>query len=321
MSPSLFARIRADAARVCRDARFVTIDQEAIPAYAAHCDVAALTAPAHDPASHYLGHGADTALFFLILDAVNFGSGYFPHLRKLPGRSGYFTTATRLTERFVDEGPPDATALAAMTPEAAARLFRQDAADPVVMELMALFARALGDLGELLEREYGGSALGLIEAANGSAEALCLELSRMELFRDEQPYPSGPAAFYKRAQLTAADLAVAFGGQGPGRFHDLDALTVFADNLVPHVLRLDGILKLEPGLAARIEAGETLAKDSLQEVEMRAATVHAVELLATELRRRGARATPLQLDFLLWNKGQRPAYKAVPRPRCRTWFY
>ncbi|QLA16956.1 queuosine salvage family protein [Desulfolutivibrio sulfoxidireducens] len=321
MSVSLFARIRADAARVCRDARFVTIDHEAIPAYAARCDVAALAAPAHDPASHYLGHGVDTAHFFLVLDAVNFGSGYFPHLRKLPGKSGYFTIATRLAAHFAGEGPLGADALAVMTPGDAARLFRQDADDPVVMELMGLFARALRDLGELLRRDYGGSALALIEAAGGSAEALCRDLARMELFRDEQPYATGPAAFYKRAQLTAADLAVAFGGKGPGRFRDLEYLTVFADNLVPHVLRLDGILKLEAGLEARIAAGEPLEKDSPQEVEMRAATVRVVELLAAELGRRGVRATPLRLDFLLWNKGQRPAYKAIPRPRCRTWFY
>ncbi len=41
----------------------------------------------------------------------------------------------------------------------------------------------------------------------------------------------------------AADLAAAFRGQGPGRFRDLDRLTLFADNLVPHVLRREGVLR------------------------------------------------------------------------------
>ncbi|UJX41891.1 queuosine salvage family protein [Desulfovibrio sp. JY] len=321
MSNSLFRRIRDETARVCRTARFVTINDDAIPAYAAGLDLAALAAPRHDPKSHYLGHGADTALFFLILDAVNFGSGYFPHLCKVPGRSGYFTVATRLTERFAAKGPLHADALLAMTPHAAAELFQQDATDPVVMELMGLFARALHDLGRLLDQEYGGSAPRLIEAASGSAERLCRILAQMELFRDEQPYMGHATAFYKRAQLTAADLAVAFDGQGPGRFDDLGELTVFADNLVPHVLRLDGILRFEAGFTARIAAGELLEKDSPQEVEMRAATVQAVERMAAVLRERGQKASPLQLDFLLWNKGQRPASKAVPRPRCRTWYY
>ncbi len=36
--------------------------------------------------------------------------------------------------------------------------------------------------------------------------------------------------FYKRAQITASDLVHA----GLARFTDIDALTIFADNLVPH---------------------------------------------------------------------------------------
>ena len=51
--------------------------------------------------------------------------------------------------------------------------------------------------------------------------------------------------FYKRAQLTAADLSLAFDGKGLGSFEDLDQLTIFADNLVPHVLRVDKVLLYE----------------------------------------------------------------------------
>ena len=44
--------------------------------------------------------------------------------------------------------------------------------------------------------------------------------------------------FYKRAQIAANDLHLA----GVVDFADIDRLTIFADNLVPHVLRLDGVL-------------------------------------------------------------------------------
>ena len=43
-----------------------------------------------------------------------------------------------------------------------------------------------------------------------------------------------------------SDLALA----GIVRFRDLDRLTIFADNLVPHVLRCDGVLVYDPRLAA-----------------------------------------------------------------------
>ena len=54
---------------------------------------------------------------------------------------------------------------------------------------------------------------------------------------------------------------------------------MFADNLVPHVLRLDGVLWFDPELVARIERGELIEHGSPEEVEIRACAVHAVELL------------------------------------------
>jgi hypothetical protein len=123
--------------------------------------------------------------------------------------------------------------------------------------------------------------------------------------------------FLKRAQLTAADLALATGH----RFDDLDRLTLFADNLVPHVLRLDGVLAYDPELVARIEAGDLLAAGSVEEVEIRAGAVTAVERVVAALHDLGRPATAMAVDHLLWRRGQGPSYKAVPRHRCRTTSY
>lgn len=72
----------------------------------------------------------------------------------------------------------------------------------------------------------------------------------------------------KRAQLTAADLALALGRSPLGRFDDLDRLAVFADNLVPHVLRVEGVLVYDPELLERISAGELLQPGEEAEVEI-----------------------------------------------------
>jgi hypothetical protein len=117
--------------------------------------------------------------------------------------------------------------------------------------------------------------------------------------------------FYKRAQIVPSDLALA----GVARFGDLDRLTIFADNLVPHVLRLDGVLRYDPRLAAHIDA-ERLLRPGPQEREIRAAAVHAATLLAPRLG-----ISEQELDHLLWNRGGAPEYKAVPRHRCRTVWY
>ena len=106
-------------------------------------------------------------------------------------------------------------------------------------------------------------------------------------------------------------------GQGWGTFRDLGQLTIFADNLVPHVLRVDGLLSYDAGLAARIDAGKLIAAGTPEEVEIRAVALHAVEQLSALLPGASAR----DLDVYLWNRGQGAAYKAVPRHRTRTVFY
>src|SRR4051812_30571508 len=62
--------------------------------------------PALDPRAHFLeGRREDVATYLLTLDAINFGSGWFPTLRKRRGHSGYYTIAAALTERFRAHGP------------------------------------------------------------------------------------------------------------------------------------------------------------------------------------------------------------------------
>jgi hypothetical protein len=186
---------------------------------------------------------------------------------------------------------------------------------------MELFAQALRELGRFLEERHRGRFEGVVETAAGSCAALVQELARMPLYRDVSRYAELEVPFYKRAQLTSADLASAFGGEGPGRFEDLADLTLFADNLVPHVLRREGVLVYLPELAARIDRGEPIEAGSPEEVELRAAAVHAVEGFVAETRALGKPLTAQQLDYRLWTRGQRPEYKAHPRHRTRTSFY
>jgi hypothetical protein len=319
---SLLDRIREASAEVCRRARFVHLDRDFIAEYAALLPVAETTAPVLDPARHFLEGEEGTLAYFVTLDAINFGSGYFPQLRKRPGMSGYFTVATSLGDHFRAQGPLSAEALVRLTPTDCFRVFEQERPPAAIAELMALFADALNRLGRFLLDGYRGSFRALVESAGGSAENLAGTLGQMQPFHDVTGYQGIEVPFFKRAQLTAADLAVAFRGEGLGRFHDLDRLTIFADNLVPHVLRVDGLLLYEAELAARIDREELIPAGSPEEVEIRAAAVHAVELLAAELDRAGRPVTAMDLDYLLWNRGQQPHYKRVkPRHRTKTVFY
>src|SRR5271169_4209148 len=101
---NLFDEIRTACQGVAEGSESVHLVYDAIPGYARSLPVTE-TAPKLDAACHYLEHGESTAAFVITLDAINFGSGWFPHLRKLPGLSGYFTMATHLTRHFRSCGP------------------------------------------------------------------------------------------------------------------------------------------------------------------------------------------------------------------------
>ncbi|MGD9180406.1 MAG: queuosine salvage family protein [Desulfobacterales bacterium] len=317
----LLDQVRAGCKTVAERAAHIRINYDLIPSYAAALLSAEAIQPEHDRASHCLDRGDDTAAFFLTLDTINFGSGYFPHMNKPPARSGYFTVAGCLNERFKKRGPFSAQELTRLTPQDCSRIFRQDFKNRPMAELMGFFARALNDLGRYVQADFDGSFTRLIKAADASAERLIRLLIRMPYFYDIALYDKIEVSFYKRAQLTAADLSLAFGGQGLGKFNDLSNLTIFADNLVPHVLRVDSILLYEEKLGSHIDAGKLVPAGSAEEIEIRACALYAVELLKKELIRFGHKLTSMELDFLLWNRGQQPAYKSIPRHRSRTVFY
>jgi hypothetical protein len=176
---------------------------------------------------------------------------------------------------------------------------------------MGHFERHLRELGSRVLED--GSFLGLARSGDGSAEALATRLAGWETWRDVSPYDGAPVPFFKRAQIAAADLALS--GLAPA--DDLDRLTLFADNLVPHVLRLDGVLAFEAPLVARIEAERPLEHDSPEEVEIRACALHAVELLVAA---HGA-TTATAVDNVLWHRGGEPRYKARPRHRAPCTAY
>jgi hypothetical protein len=292
--------IRAACANVAGRAQHVQVVEAAIEPYAR-------TLPPESPPAPDLEDAGleQRAAFSLTLNAINFGSGWFPTLRKPAGLSGFRTVEAALRAR----GPWTAAELMTIeTPEVAAT-FGQEPQH----ELMALFTRALRELGDRIEVEYFGRFLGLVRSAEGSAERLAETLATWPTWHDVSSHEGERVPFYKRAQIAAADLHLA--GIAPAV--DVGRLTMFADNLVPHVLRLDGVLEFDDRLVGRIDEGLLLEHGSPEEVEIRACALHAVELLVAA----HGDTTATTVDNLLWNRGALPRYKSRPRHRARTTAY
>lgn len=186
---------------------------------------------------------------------------------------------------------------------------------------MTLFADAWQQLGVVLRDECGGRYDNFVAKANGSAVVLTDLLSRVGYFADVYEHDGLRFPFLKRAQLACYDLSLSSPDNEHCQFSDLDRLTIFADNLVPHVLKVDGVLSFDADLEERVEAGENLSAGSVEEVEIRAMAVYVTERLAELSAKRGDPVMPLRLSDWLWNRGQSSRYKARPRPRVRTVHY
>ena len=309
-------RIRAGCAAVAERAVHVDIDLGALHKLTATLEP---EEPPLLPEEQPTGDADAMAAEVLVWNAVNFGSGWFPVLRKRDGLSGARSLAEALADHVAASGVPSAAELAEADADVCAAVFGQPRPGPVD-DLLELFAQAWRDLGTLLTDHFDGSAAELVRSAGGSASDLVATLGSMPLAHDAARYGEGPdeieVPIYKRAQITVSHLARAFHGEGLGRFDDVGRLTAFADNLVPHVLRMSGVLVYDEELAERIESEELLTAGSPQEVEIRACGLHAIELLS-----RTSGLSAAAIDHQLWQRGQDPDIKAVPRHRCRCSWY
>ena len=274
-----------------------------------------------------------TVNWLLVLDALNFC--FWADRGKPRWRidyhgeilDGYWAEAASLT-RAVEEGIPlwDASYLSTMSREDLAHIFRSaQALDGAAAEMIPLFEQRLEhvhEVGRVLLECYDGQFARAVEEAGGSAVDLTLLLAHdFSSFRDIAVYRGHEVRFFKRAQICVADLYGSFAGKLWGAFTDLDKLTIFADYKLPQVLRHYGVLEYHPSLAQRVDSQDLLETGGEEEVELRATTIWACELLRREMSRASGRAiTAVEIDQLLWHLGQNTS-QMRPYHRARTVYY
>jgi hypothetical protein len=291
---------------VAEQAGRVKINREKIPQYTAFILGKYDLITGMDPHIHRIAaNKEETAAYILALDSINFGSGYF--------HAGleYATVAGGLKKAFEQGELNRPEQWIAATPEYFSRLLSVPAD-----ALMVLFAAHLRAAGGKIIAEYQGKVVRLLEESGYSALQLANIVAAWGSFRDIHVYRGIEIPFLKRAQILAADMHLALGG-----FTDMDKLTIFADNMVPHVLRCDGILEYDAGLAAKIDDGVLIPSGSEEEIEIRATAVHAAELMKQAAHRQGQMVTPVNLDHLLWHRGYEPELYQKPRHRTLTTDY
>jgi hypothetical protein len=221
--------------------------------------------------------------------------------------------------RALDEGIPVTSAayLAEVTVADLESIFVGNIAMPMLPERV----RILHTASRVLLEQYGGSWSNflddcgplLFDEGRGAVERLVSEFPR---FDDAVNYHGHTARIYKLAQLTFWSLHSQFADAGRFQYEDIGRISAFADYILPLGLRSMGIFHYAPELEAAINRGVPLARDSDEEIELRAHTIYAVAMLTEEVnRRRPAHAQVLmaRVDGRLWT-----AFHASFRPHHLT---
>ena len=185
--------------------------------------------------------------------------------------------------------------------------------------------RLVREVGQVLCDKFGGSSASMIRQAGGSAAALVdIVTSSFPGFRDSTVHNGEQVFFYKRAQIFVADVWGAFRGEGLGGFNDMEKLTMFADYRVPQLLHFHKVMRYSEELERRIMGHEVIRSGSAEEIEIRAATIVAVDTLRTRLAKAGFELFAVEIDWILWQAGEALVLgkqPISPHHRTLTIFY
>jgi len=317
--------VRETARYVSEISSHVQIRRDAVADFSRRLYKSGIKVPPWSKAYHLCEGGRETVSYLLVLDALNF-CFWLPEKEnrwevawESESLSGYFALAASLATAM-QSGIPLARAdyLAGLSGE----MLQEILGGKGKLQLMEERARILNEVGYTLDTHYHGEASALVEAAESSAEKLVRLLAEgMPSFRDVSEYRGRRVYFYKRAQIFCADLYGAFDGRGWGDFKDIDQLTAFADYKLPQVLRELNILCYDDELARKVDNKEPVDPGSPEEIEIRANTIFAVDLIREEAARLGRRLRDFEIDWILWDLGQQDEFTLRPHHNTVTIFY
>lgn len=317
-------QVRHHAARVSAASRHVSIADAPLRELARK--LKDVPVPQWDGELHFFDGTAKSAMYVLLLDAVNFcfwPSSFETEYRgKRYGREdGYCALAVAL-KRAVEEG-----GLAIWEPSVLAGLAASEWRDALRIEgEMPLFDERLKnarDLGATLVAKYEGDVRVLLDRAGHDAAALATELAvNFACYADERTYDGVRFPVLKRAQICASDLAGSFAATGGvGALSGADKLTCFADYKLPQLFHNDGTFVYDAALDEKIRNLVELPENSEEEVEIRANTIVAVSRLKAELAKTGRDIAEREIDWLLWNESVKPGRLSVPHHRTISTSY
>lgn len=209
-------------------------------------------------------------------------------------------------KRSMDQGVPilDGAWLARVTRAELNRVFQGNIEMPMLDEKLAV----LNDVGRTLNARYSGHFHAFVrdcpprlyDNGRGLIDRLVTEFPR---FNDVSRYDGREVKIFKLAQLGFWGLYSARRSRGDFPLEDAAKLTAFADYILPVALRVMEIFSYSPELEQAINTHRLIARDSPEEIEIRAHTIYATAILREEVNKRRPPEVQViipQIDARLW---------------------
>jgi len=194
------------------------------------------------------------------------------------GREDDGASALRLVfERAYHDKLPilDAKYLSNLTIDEVKEIFRPS--NGIEIPLLQKRHENLVEAGKVLKEKFDGFYSNLIK--NSNYDAILITKATIDNFKSFDDSYEG-VNFYKRAQINAFDIAQI---SSEHKVTNTESLTAMADYKLPQLLRFMGVLKYSKELAKKVDNWELIEAASREEIEIRSATIWAIELVSQNL--------------------------------------
>ena len=318
--------VRTTTLEVVSRAKDVVINKEKIKEVAETWIKEGVSSPCWLYDMHYVSKDEETMLtYYILLDSLNFcfwpsshkkKKWYIVHERKQ--YNGYFGLSLTLRKFFeTQKEKANFEYLKSISYKEFVSLLGGKGDLQLTRERSAI----VRGVSEVICKKYKGSAIRFVESSNRKLSVLIPKIAQeLPSFNDVAYAGSKKIYLWKRAQILGLDIYGAFEGKGKGYFEDPEYATAFPDYKLPQILRFWGIFEYSKSLAKRVDEEKLIKPGSREEIEIRSATVWAVEYLCDELKKYGRNFHAYEVDWILWNKSQEIKLDK-PYHHTKTVFY
>ena len=198
----------------------------------------------------------------------------------------------------------DGNVMASIKLEQLNKIFTGNIEMPMLQERIEV----LNSVGQTLVDKYESDWINFINNGpkklysdgEGLIERLVNEFPR---FDDSSNYKNNNVKLYKLAQLAFWGIHGELSASNYFKIDDMNAMSAFADYIVPVALKLMRIVSYEEKLDEKIKKGVLIERDSDEEIEISAASIYATAKLTELINERRPEDKSIiipQLDYRLW---------------------